>query len=279
MAYSGDGQVKGQYNCRDCRAFQRDIKYLEHLLGKERARSRQRREWRLTLCQALDEAHAKLSEMQPLEERPCDSDEETHEPEDWEEDSEALSITESLTETTERNQETDLHIHYKELKEAYIVNKQMFDSELQVERSKNEAFLDELEKLRASNNEIIQRYEAENLIARQQATHLKAQLEKTVESQMDAFQAEQGLTSQLSLKREREDVDKPADTTVLNNQQESLSDALPPQNLRRLRRQRYIWHICTCIILLKKINKLNKKMSSQYLFQFIILGMATCFSR
>ena len=37
-------------------AFQRDAKYLEHLLGNERACGRQQGEWRLQLCQVPDEA-------------------------------------------------------------------------------------------------------------------------------------------------------------------------------------------------------------------------------
>ncbi|CAB1451136.1 unnamed protein product [Pleuronectes platessa] len=282
------GQVEAMYKCRDCRAFQRDVHYLEHLLRKERARGRQTREWRITLCQALDEAHEKLAELQPREESYSDTEEEIWQPEDWEkeadcdedtqqpedceEDSETLSSTKILTETTKQNQE------------------------LQFERSTNKALLDELETLRASNNELIQRYEADILRAEQQASHLKAELEKAHKSQMQSFQAEQNLlrlqmmeemrclrksaaeekmllqreveelTSQLSMKKEREDVkhqewkeekdeekqeekvgeeqqekeeekwgeeaggesvDKTADETVLNNQQDPLSDALP----------------------------------------------------
>ncbi|CAB1428450.1 unnamed protein product [Pleuronectes platessa] len=282
MDYIGStaGQVKA-----DCQAFQRDVSYLEHLLGKQRSRIRQNREW------TGDEAHEKLAELQPLEESYCDTneeiwqpedgeeegdwdedtqqsedwevvadwdedtqqsedwevvadwDEDTQQSEDWEvvadwdedtqqsedceEDSETLSTTKILT-------ETDLHRYYKEVQEAYIIKQQLFASELQFERSTNKVLLDELEKLRASNNEISRRYEAENLRAAQQASHLKAEFEKAVMSQMHSFQAEQNLlrlqimeemrclrkraaeekmllqrqveelTSQLSLKKERE---------------------------------------------------------------------------
>ncbi|CAB1449727.1 unnamed protein product [Pleuronectes platessa] len=120
-----------------------------------------------------------------------------------------------------------------DLKEAHIIKQQRFASELEFERSTNKALLNELEKLRASNNEISQRAEADNLRAGQQASHLKAELEKD-KSQMHSIQAEQDLlrlqmmeemrclrksaaeekmllqreveelTSQLSLKKERE---------------------------------------------------------------------------
>ncbi|XP_047198957.1 troponin T, cardiac muscle-like [Hippoglossus stenolepis] len=227
MAHSGitTGQVKPQHKCRDCRAFKRDVNYLEHLLGKERARCRQNREWRLTLCQALDEAHAQLAKLQPPKESYCDTDKEIWQPEDWEEegdwdeeaqqpedceeegdwDEEAqqpedfeeegdwAEEPQQPEETTKQNQETDLHTYYKELQEPNIIIQQKFALELQVERRKNEALLDELQKLRASNNEIIQSNEADNLTARQQATHLKAEIEKVFKSQMRTFEAEQNL--------------------------------------------------------------------------------------
>ena len=111
----------------------------------------------------------------------------------------------------------------------------MFASELQFEKNTVKALLDELETLRASNNELIQMYEADTLRAEQQASHLKAELEKAHKSQIQSFQAEQNLlrlqmmeemrclrksaaeekmllqreveelTSQLSMKKERED--------------------------------------------------------------------------
>ncbi|CAB1444024.1 unnamed protein product [Pleuronectes platessa] len=176
-------RVKAQYKCRDCRAFQRDVSYLKQLLGKQRARGHRTREWTLNLCQALDEAHEKWAELQPLEESYCDTieeiwqpedgeeegdwDEDTQQPEDCEEDSETLSATNILTETTKQNQETDLH---KEVQEAYIIKQQMLRSCSL--RGAQTSFLDELEKLRASNNEISQMYDAENLRAMQQASHL-----------------------------------------------------------------------------------------------------------
>ncbi|XP_035032965.2 involucrin-like [Hippoglossus stenolepis] len=243
MAHSGitTGQVKPQHKCRDCRAFKRDVNYLEHLLGKERARCRQNREWRITLCQALDEAHEQLAKLQPPKESYCDTDKEIWQPEDWEEegdwdeeaqqpedceeegdwdeeaqqpedceeegdwDEEAqqpedfeeegdwAEEAQQPEETTKQNQETDLHTYYKELQEANIIIQQKFALELQVERSKNEALLDELQKQRASNNEIIQSNEADNLTARQQATRLKAEIEKVFKSQMRTFEAEQNL--------------------------------------------------------------------------------------
>ncbi|CAB1441707.1 unnamed protein product [Pleuronectes platessa] len=207
-----------------------------------------------------DEAHEKFAKLQPQDESYCDTDEEmwqpedgeeeddwgedtqqsedgeveddsdedTQQPEDCEEDSETLSTRKILI-------ETDLHSYYKELQEAYVIKQQLFASELQFERSKNKVLLDELEKLKASNNELSQRYEAENLRAGQQASHLMALIEQD-ESQMHSFHAEQNflrlqimeemrclrnsaaeekmllqrqveeLTSQLSLMKEREDV-------------------------------------------------------------------------
>ncbi|CAB1449728.1 unnamed protein product [Pleuronectes platessa] len=76
-----------------------------------------------------------------------------------------------------------------ELQEAHIIKQQMFASELEYERNTVKALLDELETLRASNKEINQRAEADNLRAGQQAEHLMALLEKD-ESQMHSFQAE-----------------------------------------------------------------------------------------
>ncbi|CAB1443299.1 unnamed protein product [Pleuronectes platessa] len=247
------GSTAGQLKA-DCQAFQRDVIDLELQLGKQRARVRQNREL------PGDEAHEKLAELQPLDESYCDTDEEmwqpedgeeeddwgedtqqsedgeveddsdedTQQPEDCEEDSETLSTGKILI-------ETDLHSYYKELQEAYVIKQQLFASELQFERSKNKVLLDELEKLKASNNELSQRYEAENLRAGQQASHLMALIEQD-ESQMHSFHAEQNflrlqimeemrclrnsaaeekmllqrqveeLTSQLSLMKEREDV-------------------------------------------------------------------------
>ncbi|CAB1434486.1 unnamed protein product [Pleuronectes platessa] len=247
------GSTAGQLKA-DCQAFQRDVIDLEHLLGKQRARVRQNQEL------PGDEAHEKFAELQPLDESYCDTDEEmlqpedgeeeddwgedtqqsedgeveddsdedTQQPEDCEEDSETLSTRKILI-------ETDLHSYYKELQEAYVIKQQLFASELQFERSKNKVLLDELEKLRASNNELSQRYEAENLRAGQQTSHLMALIEQD-ESQMHSFHAEQNflrlqimeemrclrnsaaeekmllqrqveeLTSQLSLMKEREDV-------------------------------------------------------------------------
>ncbi|CAB1415345.1 unnamed protein product [Pleuronectes platessa] len=74
---------------------------------------------------------------------------------------------------------------------SLIIHRQRFAVELQAERSTNVALLDYLEKLSASYNEISQRYEADNLRTRQQATHLTAELEKAVKSRMQTFQAEQ----------------------------------------------------------------------------------------
>ncbi|CAB1422525.1 unnamed protein product [Pleuronectes platessa] len=158
------GQVKAQYKCKDCRAFQQDVSYLEHLLGKQRARGCPNREWTLTLCQALDEDHEKLAKLQPLEESYCDTneeiwqhkdgeeegdwDEDTQQPEDCKEDSETLSTTKLLTETTKQNKETDLYRYDKELQDAYIIKQQMFALELQFERSTVKVLLDDLEKLK-----------------------------------------------------------------------------------------------------------------------------------
>ncbi|CAB1434529.1 unnamed protein product [Pleuronectes platessa] len=130
-----------------------------------------------------DKAHEKLGKLQPLEGSYCytneevwqeedgeeesDLDEDTQQSEDYEEDSESLSTSKILT-------ETDLQRYYKEVQEAYIIKQQMFASELQFERTNN-VLPDELEKLTASNTETSQRYEAENLRAGQQASHLKAE--------------------------------------------------------------------------------------------------------
>ncbi|CAB1428424.1 unnamed protein product [Pleuronectes platessa] len=111
-----------------------------------------------------------------------DGDEETWQPENWEEEIETLSTTGIPTETTGQNQEEYLHRYYKELQEAHIIKQQRFALELQAERRTNEPLQDELEKLRASYNEISKRYEADNLRSKQQATHLKAELENKVKS-------------------------------------------------------------------------------------------------
>ncbi|XP_069393725.1 golgin subfamily A member 6-like protein 7 [Paralichthys olivaceus] len=202
---ANNGEHKVHYNCKDCRKFQRDVKYLEHLLDKERARGRQQRQLRLTLCEALDEANAKLAKVHPREQNNCDRDGDTWQPEEgdfndtmhqsevWDEDKDALSTAEILTETTKQSQEIDLHRCYKELQEAQRFNQQRFAVELQAERSKNEALIHELEKLRASNKEVIEKYEVDNLRAKQQVTDMRAELAKAVRSQMDTFQAEQNL--------------------------------------------------------------------------------------
>ena len=201
----GTTEPKVHYNCKDCRKFQRDVKYLEHLLDKERARGRQQRQWRLTLCEALDEANAKLAKRQPREENNCgrhedtwqpeegDFNEEMHQSEVWDEDNEALSTAEILTETTMQNQETDLQRCYKELQEAHRTNQQRFAVELQAERSKNEALIHELEKLQASNNEMSEKYEVDHLRAKQQITQMTTELKEAAKSKIDALQAKQNL--------------------------------------------------------------------------------------
>ncbi|XP_069372410.1 flagellar attachment zone protein 1-like [Paralichthys olivaceus] len=207
MANNGGTTEHGKvhYNCKDCRTFQRDVKYLEHLLDKERARGRKQGQLRLTLCEALDEANAKLAKRQPRKENNCDRHEETWQPEegdyndetlqseDRDEDKEALSTAEFLTETTKQNQETDLQRCYKELQEAHRSNQQRFAVELQAERSKNEALIYELEKLRSSNKEISEKYEVDHLRAKQQITYMTNELKEAAKSKIDAFQAKQNL--------------------------------------------------------------------------------------
>ncbi|CAB1434515.1 unnamed protein product [Pleuronectes platessa] len=113
---------------------------------------------------------------------------------------------------------------WRDLKEAHIIKQQRFASELQFERSTNKALLDELETLRASNNEISQRAEADYLRAGQQASHLMALLEKLT-SQMHSFQAEQDLL-RLQMMEEMRGLRKSA-AEEKPAYLESLSDALP----------------------------------------------------
>ena len=76
-----------------------------------------------------------------------------------------------------RKKKTDLQEDYMEVEVSHIINKDKSGAELQVDKDRIKLLQDELEWMKASHNEITQRYETDVINARHQVDNLLRELE------------------------------------------------------------------------------------------------------
>ncbi|CAB1412377.1 unnamed protein product [Pleuronectes platessa] len=172
-------------------------------LGRERANTQMERNWRIQLQQELLVNRQKLERQKSLKEMYINREKQTRQ--DLErlrkyskpETLSTTSIASQVNSTIKQKKKKELHNDYEELKVAHMISDHKFTIALQDKKEKNQVLQEELDRLRASHQEISRRYEDQTLRARQEVDDLKRELEKEIKSRaedkllMQNFMAEQ----------------------------------------------------------------------------------------